>query len=174
MTPRLRPARAADLAELAQLARETYAVAFAHTFTVEGDLEAHLDANISDAAVAEWIADAEVTVAELGGRIVGFCQAGPTPAGSYGGFPAEGEPAVHRLYVARELIGQRLGGTLLSTALADLNAAERDVYLDVWEGNYGAQRLYARHGFVALGRVGVPTVSGAGAGYDIVMVRERP
>jgi ribosomal protein S18 acetylase RimI-like enzyme len=171
MNPRLRPARPDDLAELARLARETYAVAFAHTFTVEGDLEAHLAANISDAAVAEWIADEEVTVAEMDGRIVGFCQRGPTPAGSYGGFPAEGEPAVHRLYVARELIGQGLGGTLLRAALADLNAAERDVYLDVWEGNHGAQRLYARHGFQPLGRVALATASGAGAGSDIVMVR---
>lgn len=171
MTPRLRPARPADVTDLAPLARETYSVAFAHTFTVPGDLEAHLDANISDAAVAQWIADEEVAVADLDGRIAGFAQFGPTPAGSYGGFPSEGEPAVHRLYVARDLIGQGLGGTLLRHALREMNAAARDIYLDVWEGNHGAQRLYARHGFEALGRVGVPTVSGAGAGYDIVMVR---
>jgi ribosomal protein S18 acetylase RimI-like enzyme len=169
----LRPARAADLADLAQLARETYAAAFAHTFTVAGDLQAHLDDNMSDAAVAEWIADQEVTLADLDGRVVAFAQFGPTPAGSYGGFPAEGEPAVHRLYVVRDLIGQGLGGTLLVHALSAMNAADRDVYLDVWEGNHGARRLYARHGFEDLGRVGLATASGAGAGYDIVMVRRR-
>lgn len=173
MNTRLRPACPDDLMPLAALARETYAVAFGHTFTVDGDLQAHLDTNISDAAVAEWIADEEVTVAEQDGRIVGFCQFGPTPAGTYGGYPAEGEPAVHRLYVARELIGQGLGGTLLRHALAAARAGERDVYLDVWEGNHGAQRLYARHGFTVLGPVPVPTASGVGAGVDLVMVRRR-
>ena len=171
MTPRLRPARPADALPLAALARETYAAAFAHTFALASDLAAHLEASISDAAVAQWIADAEVTVADLGGRIVGFAQYGPTPAGSYGGYPAKGEPAIHRLYVARDLIGQGLGGALLRHALAEVNAARRDVYLDVWEGNTGAQRLYGRHGFVPLGPVATPTASGSGAGFDVVMVR---
>jgi GNAT superfamily N-acetyltransferase len=171
MTPRLRPAQPSDLVPLAGLARETYAAAFAHTFTVDGDLAAHLDSSLSDAAVAEWIADREVTVAELDGRLIGFAQFGPTPQGSYGGFPREGEPALHRLYVARDLIGGGVGGTLLRAALAQMRAGERDVYLDVWEGNFGAQRLYARHGFAPLGPVAVPTASGAGAGQDIVMIR---
>lgn len=171
MTPILRPAETADLIPLAALARETYAVAFGHTFQDPGDLAAHLEANISDAAVAAWIADGEVTVADLDGRIVGFAQFGPTPAGTYGGYPAEGEPALHRLYVARDLLNIGLGGTLLQAALADMRADERDVYLDVWEGNHGAQRLYARHGFVPLGRVPLKTASGAPAEIDIVMVR---
>jgi diamine N-acetyltransferase len=173
MTPSLRLARPVDLLTLARLARETYATAFAHTFALPSDLAAHLETSISDAAVGEWIADGEVTVADLDGRIVGFAQFGPTPAGSYGGYPAEGDPAVHRLYVARDLIGQGLGGTLLRHALAELNAARHDVYLDVWEGNTGAQRLYARHGFAPLGPVATPTASGADAGFDIVMVRRR-
>ena len=171
MTPILRQAEDADLGPLAALAREAYSAAFGHTFEAPGDLAAHLDANISDTAVAEWIADGEVTLAELDGRIVGFAQFGPTPAGSYGGFPAAGEPALHRLYVAPDLLNRGLGGTLLRAALAAMEGAKTDIYLDVWEGNLGAQRLYVRHGFVALGRVKLETASGAGAGDDIVMVR---
>jgi GNAT superfamily N-acetyltransferase len=173
MKPNLRPAQAADIGPLTALARETYSVAFAHTFPVASDLAAHLDVHVSEAAVAEWIADREVTLAMLDGRIVGFAQFGPTPAGSYGGFPAEGDPALHRLYVTRDSLNSGLGGTLLRFALAEMERAGRPIYLDVWEGNHGAQRLYARHGFVPLGRVKVETASGAGAGFDIVMVR-RP
>jgi ribosomal protein S18 acetylase RimI-like enzyme len=173
MTPKLRRAEPADLVPLAALARETYATAFGHTFTNPDDLTAHLDGSVSDAAVAEWIADGEVTIADLDGRICGFTQFGPTPAGTYGGFPEPGDPALHRIYVARDLLNQGLGGTLLRAALAEMEAAGRDIWLDVWEGNHGAQRLYTRHGFAPVGCVPLATASGAFAGVDIVMVRRR-
>jgi ribosomal protein S18 acetylase RimI-like enzyme len=46
-----------------------------------------------------------------------------------------------------------------------------DVWLDVWEENLGAQRLYERNGFAKVGRVKLETASGAGAGHDFIMVR---
>ena len=173
MQPCLRPAEISDIPALAALARETYAAAFAHTFEVADDLAAHLDTNLSETAVAAWIAEDHVTLADLAGRIVGFAQYGPTsPAGSYGGYSgAKASLPCTAFYVARDLLNAGLGGTLLREALAVMESAARDIYLDVWEGNRGAQRLYVRHGFEPLGRVKLETASGAGAGYDIVMVR---
>jgi len=168
---RLRPAVEADLAPLAALARETYAAAFGHTFERTADLAAHLETHLSESAVGLWLAEDMVTVAEQDGRLVAFAQFGPTPLGSYGGFPLEGDCALHRLYVATDLLNGGVGGSLLRAALADMERLGGDTYLDVWEENHGAQRLYARHGFVPVGRVKLDTMSGAGAGYDIVMVR---
>jgi GNAT superfamily N-acetyltransferase len=167
----LRPAEAADVPTLAALARQTYAAAFGHTFEVASDLAAYLDEDLSETAVALWLEEDHVTVAELNGRIVAFSHFGPTPGGSYGGFPADGAPALHRLYVTPERFGEGIGSAMLCAALVDLEGAHNDIYLDVWEGNHGGLRLYARHGFAPLGRVNLATASGAPAGYDIVMVR---
>jgi len=175
MRPRLRPAEPSDIPALAAFARETYAAAFGHTFEDPGDLTSLLDASVSEPAVALWLAEDIVTVAEQGGRIVAFAQYGPTPLGSYGGHPREGDAALHRIYVAEGLRNTGVGGELLRVALATMEGPGHDIYLDVWEGNLGAQRLYARHGFAPVGRVKVATASGASGGYDIVMVRQaRP
>ncbi|WP_309605159.1 GNAT family N-acetyltransferase [Phenylobacterium sp.] len=174
MTPRLRAAQAADVGQLAHLARDTYSAAFGHTYEAATDLAAHLQTGLSDTRVAQWLAQDAVTLADLEGRIVGFAHFGPIAAGSYGGFPDAGDSALHRLYVARDLLNVGVGAALLRAALADMGRAGKDIYLDVWEGNHGAQRLYARHGFVPLGRVTLTTASGLGAGDDIVMVRRRP
>ena len=173
MTPRLRPAQAADVSQLAHLARDTYSAAFGHTYEAAADLAAHLETGLSDTRVWQWLAQDDVTLADLEGRIVGFAHFGPTRAGSYGGFPDAGDPALHRLYVARDLLNVGVGGALLRAALADMARAGKPIYLDVWEENRGAQRLYARHGFVPLGRVTLKTASGLSAGDDIVMVRRR-
>ena len=174
MTLQLRPAQPSDLAALAALARETYSLAFGQTFEAPADLASHIATHLSDAAVALWLEEDQVTLAQLDGRTVGFAHFGPTPKGSYGGFPDDGDPALHRLYVARDLLNAGVGGNLLRAALADMEPMGAKIYLDVWEENHGAQRLYARHGFTPLGRVRLETASGAAAGYDIVMVRQRP
>ncbi len=168
----LRPAQPEDIAPLAAFARQTYAEAFGHTFEAPSDLDAHLVENLSEAAVALWLAEDFVTLAVADGRIVGFTQFGPTPEWSYGGHPKPGDAALHRIYVADGLRGSGLGGRLLSQALTVMEAEARgDIYLDVWEGNLGAQRLYGRHGFVVIDRVKLKTASGASAGHDLIMVR---
>jgi ribosomal protein S18 acetylase RimI-like enzyme len=167
----LRPAQPADIKPLVALARQTYADAFGHTFELPADLAAHLESNLSEAAVAAWLAEDFVTLAVADARIMGFTQFGPTPEWSYGGHPKPGDAALHRIYVAKDHRGSGLGGTLLRQALTVMEAEAGDIYLDVWEGNLGAQRLYGRHGFVAIDRVALKTASGASGGYDLVMVR---
>lgn len=173
MTAALRKADRADVAQLVELARQTYFSAFGHTFT-PGDLAAHLAIHLSDSSVEGWLHEDTVLLAETQGRLVGFAHFGAAPPGRYGGLPSLGALAIHRLYVAADLQGAGIGTKLLKTALAMAgDHPNTDIYLDVWEENHGAQRLYGRHGFSSVGRVLFETESGAGAGYDIVMVRRR-
>jgi ribosomal protein S18 acetylase RimI-like enzyme len=91
----------------------------------------HLEANLSEAAVALWVAEDFITLAVVDGRIVGFTQFGPTPGWSYGGHPKPGDAALHRIHVAEGQRGSGLGGTLLREALAVMEAGSGDIYLDV-------------------------------------------
>ncbi|HEY8005105.1 MAG TPA: N-acetyltransferase [Phenylobacterium sp.] len=173
MSVTFRDARTSDLAPLASFARETYVAAFGHTFT-PGDLTAHLNASLSQAHVAEWLAEDSVLLATDDGRLAGFAHAGPIPEGLFEGFARPGDAALWRLYVAPDLHGHGIGRRLLEAALAvPALATAPNVYLDVWEENHGAQRLYGRYGFRTVGRRPLETESGAGAGYDLIMARAR-
>ena len=64
--------------------------------------------------------------------------------------PGDGE--VQRLYVLSGHQGNGRGSALLATALHWLEReGPRPVWLGVWSGNPGAQRLYERHGFSRVG-----------------------
>jgi ribosomal protein S18 acetylase RimI-like enzyme len=50
-----------------------------------------------------------------------------------------------------------MGSRLLETALDWLISERRaPLYVGVWSENYGAQRLYERHGFSKIGEYGFP------------------
>jgi ribosomal protein S18 acetylase RimI-like enzyme len=167
----IRSAQSDDLTPLAELARRTFVAAFGHTFTPD-DLAAHLEANMSDACVRGWLDEDTVLLAMAGGRLVGFAHAGPAYPGAFDGLAGPADAALWRLYVTAEFQGSGIGERLLQAALAAPGLASApNVYLDVWEENLGAQRLYARHGFRLAGRYLVETKSGVGAGYDLIMVR---
>jgi diamine N-acetyltransferase len=69
--------------------------------------------------------------------------------------PDAGE--IRRLYVRAAAQGRGIGQQLLAVALAWLDAqAMRPVHVGVWSGNLGAQRLYARYGFVRVGEYEFP------------------
>jgi ribosomal protein S18 acetylase RimI-like enzyme len=161
----IRPACPADLPALTQLARTTWAHAFGHTLS-PADCAAHLDAHLSPAALAHLLAEDVFLAAEDTGRLTGFVQ--------FGAYPAGGENAaeLRRLYVHRDYQNRGIGSALLAAALAHpvLARAER-IFLDVWEENTGAARLYARFGFAIAGARPFEVASGSAAGADLIMVR---
>ena len=60
-----------------------------------------------------------------------------------------------RLYLLRVAQNGGLGGRLAETALAWLHeAGPRTLWIGVWSGNHGAQRLYGRWGFEKVGEYG--------------------
>jgi len=170
MAPLFRDAIPDDLSPLAELARATFIATYAHTFA-PGDLEAHLEAKLSDACVAGWIADDRVLLA-VGddGALLGFAQIAAAQPEGFAGLPRPGDIALQRLYVSDTARGRGIGASLIASVLAAA-PADADVYLDVWVENLGAQRLYARHGFGIVGKKVFETKSGINAGDDLVMVR---
>jgi [ribosomal protein S18]-alanine N-acetyltransferase len=109
------------------------------------ELEDELFGPESWSASAYWNELAETAtrhyvVALLGDRVVG-----------YGGLAAFGDEAhVLTIGVAGAVQGRGVGTLLLRDLLAA--AGSRPVFLDVRVDNAVAQRLYERHGFVAVGR----------------------
>ena len=65
---------------------------------------------------------------------------------------APGDGEVQRLYILQGHQGDGRGTLLLNTALEWLERdGPRTLWIGVWSENYGAQRLYARHGFEIVG-----------------------
>ena len=165
----LREAGAADLAALAAFARLTYATAFGASFD-SADLEHHLTQRLSDAYFAAALRDDTFLLA-VEPELVGFAQIGPAQVA--GAEP--GDEQLRRLYVHPDRQNTGVGSKLLNAALAHprLKSARR-LYLDVWEKNEGARRLYERFGFVVVGTVPFVTSSGIVTGHDLLMLRRLP
>ena len=151
----LRHATPADAQRLTELGRETFAATFAHLYPPQ-DLEAfQAEAHTPQRYVA-WAEDPAfgLWIAEQGGKAIGYALAGPCHLPHPEVTPGCGE--LWRVYVLPEAQGSGLGGRLLKTALDWLTRPGRDLWLGVWSGNHGAQRLYARYGFEKAGEYEFP------------------
>jgi ribosomal protein S18 acetylase RimI-like enzyme len=139
----------ADAAEIAELGRITFAETFTHY--APKDLAAFLEAKYQPDIFRALIEDpAEVTFkAVVGGRIVGYAQAGACGLPHPEVTPGCGE--LKRLYVKSGLQGAGIGNALLDAALGWLEKPGRRLWIGVFSENLGAQKLYARRGFVRVG-----------------------
>ncbi|MEO8443437.1 MAG: GNAT family N-acetyltransferase [Gammaproteobacteria bacterium] len=153
----VRRGTSADAAALAWLATETFVETFGHlyrpddlaTFLATEQTAANYGRLLRDPAVAVWLA------ASGGEELVGFLTAGPCKLPVPEREPAAGE--IRQLYLRASVHGQGLGTRLLGTGLDWLAAhGHAPLYIGVWSGNLGAQRLYRRHGFEKVGEYDFP------------------
>ena len=146
----IRRAGPGDAAALAEVGRDTFVETFAHLYPPE-DLRAFLEASYSPGAFSRFLGAEShaLWLAESGGRTIGYAQAGPCALPHPDVTPACGE--LKRLYVLQEGQGSGVGTRLLQTSLDWLAAPGRRLWIGVWSQNYGAQRLYERHGFQRVG-----------------------
>jgi ribosomal protein S18 acetylase RimI-like enzyme len=165
----IRQAERSDARALSELAIATYADAFSHSLSA-ADLAAHLRENLAEACVERFIAADVVLLAAIEDRVVGYVQFGDVSMPIDGASGADRE--LRRLYVQGDHQGKGIGTALMTAALDHprLEGA-RDIYLDVWERNRGAQRFYERFGFEAIGARDFTVASGAAMDRDVVMVR---
>jgi ribosomal protein S18 acetylase RimI-like enzyme len=148
----LRLATPADAAALARLGRESFVTKFGHIYSPE-DLSGYLEEAHSEAARLAELArdDVAICLAETGEALAGYCKLSLAC-----GWPAlaRGRRAIElkQLYTDPALTGQGVGTLLMDWALAEARRRGADeIQLSVWSENPGAQRFYARHGFVKVG-----------------------
>ena len=156
MTASIRRAGVADADVLSKLAARTFTEAFGHLYPRE-DLDAFLAEAYDRDRQREILAHPgyAVWLVERDGEAVGHAAAGPC------GLPhpdvAEGDGEIKRMYLRRGFQGEGLGARLCATAMQWLlRDGPRTLWVGAWSENLGAQRFYARHGFVHVGEYVFP------------------
>lgn len=149
MTLTLRPATPADAPALARLGADSFVAKFGHLYRPE-DLAGFLAESHGEATVAGQIADPgmRVMLAERDGRLAGFCKLVMAC-----GWPehARGQRGIElkQLYTDAAATGQGIGARLMERALEEAARFGADeIQLSVYSENPGAQKFYARYGFV--------------------------
>lgn len=148
----VRKAAPEDLAALVALSQKTFSDKFGHLYDPE-DLAGFLQESHGAAVYARWLADPRnlIRVAETEkGTLAAYLFCSPISLPAENALP--GAVELKRLYVDTPLQGRGLGSRFVEEALAwarSLGAPE--IYLSVYSGNEGAQRLYARYGWQKAG-----------------------
>jgi ribosomal protein S18 acetylase RimI-like enzyme len=163
-----------DAAELAAVAARTFPLACPPSVAL-ADIAAFIDANLSDARFAEFLADPQrrILTAADHGRIIGYAMLisgvsdDPEVQRAVDIRPAA---EISKMYVLADHHGSGVATALMDAALAACGEWEADcVWLGVNQKNERAQQFYRRCGFTVSGtrsfRLGDHTES------DYVMVR---
>ncbi|MDE8651077.1 GNAT family N-acetyltransferase [Novosphingobium album (ex Liu et al. 2023)] len=147
----LRPATPDDAAAVAALGRDAFCAAFAHLYAPH-DLASFLQIAHTEANVAREIADPAMCIqlAERDGALLGFCKLAMAC-----GWPdhARGKRAIElkQIYLDPARTGGGVGARLMDWAIGQARGSGADeIQLSVWSGNHGAQRFYARYGFIKM------------------------
>lgn len=150
MTAIISLAQPVDAAEITALARLTFTETFGPMYA-PADLSAFLEAKYQPEIFSNDLADPAQALfkAVSDGAIVGYAQAGPCGLPHAEVTPSCGE--LKRLYVRGGSQGAGIGNRLLNAALAWLEKPARKLWVGVWSGNLGAQKLYMKRGFVKVG-----------------------
>jgi ribosomal protein S18 acetylase RimI-like enzyme len=157
----IRKALKNDIKELAELASTTYVDAFGSSFRQE-ELQSRLEQTRSESYFAKVLKRDVILVAEKHTRFVGYVEFGKPDLLVA---TEENDQEISRLYVRKEWQGKGIGKSLIDAALSHKNMRNApNIWLDVWEGNEGAIRLYKSYGFVETGTI----IDG-----DIIMVKRK-
>lgn len=147
----IRRAASDDAEALCAIGAETFRDTFGHLYPA-ADLEAYLAKAYHTQAARAQLADSRCAtwLLETGGLAIGYVSVGPCglPHADVG--PQCGE--LHRIYLHRSWQGGGRGTRLIETGLGWLEAEGfAPLWIGVWSGNLGAQKLYRKLGFEKVG-----------------------
>jgi GNAT superfamily N-acetyltransferase len=171
----IRRATAADVPALAALSAAAFSAKFGHlyppevhaTFVARTYAEPAIAALVGDTATAVWVACD-------GARLLGYAML----CGCRLPHPEVTSHCIElkRFYTAPDATGQGLGTRMMNVLLLPASAAAAarggDTWLGVYSENHGAQRFYARWGFVRVGEYEFPV--GPVRDREFIMRRRRP
>lgn len=168
--PVIRRAGPDDAEAVSRIAARTFTETFGHLYPDE-DLQAFLRDSYAvekQAVILDHPAYA-IWLLEHDGEAVGHAAAGPCGLPHVGVTPGDGE--LKRLYVVKDWQNGGWGERLFQTALDWLQRdGPRRLWIGVWSENLGAQRFYARHGFVHVGDYEFPV--GRVRDHEFILRRE--
>lgn len=143
-----RDAVAEDTDALTALARKTFTDKFGHLYHPE-DLAAFLDESHSPDVYEAWLGDPDVLVRVCetdDGALKAYLLCSPLSLPAP--YPQPGAVELKRVYVDDGLQGQGIGSRFIDEALVWARSrGAPEIYLSVYSGNLGAQRLYDRLGW---------------------------
>ncbi|MEY4249248.1 MAG: hypothetical protein RJA87_881 [Pseudomonadota bacterium] len=151
----IRLATVDDAAALETVGRETFTETFGHLYPPK-DLKAFLDNAHLAETYRTWIASEAygVWIAEQDGQTVGYAVAGTCDLPHPEVTPSCGE--LKRIYLLKRAQNGGAGTRLLTACFDWLVQPGRRLWIGVWSENFGAQRLYERHGFAKVGEYEFP------------------
>jgi ribosomal protein S18 acetylase RimI-like enzyme len=167
---RIREATPVDVPALSDLAKRTWSNAFGDS--VSGDDEAvELEETRSETYFISALKEKTILVAVRSDALVGYVQFGDVDIPEVEARPGDRE--LHRIYVETALQGRGVGRSLMNAALGHprLAVASR-IFLQVWERNEPAIRLYEGLGFKTVGTTSFTIGSGEVA-EDLIMLLDR-
>ena len=156
MNPVIRRAERADAETLSHVAIRTFTEIFGHLYP-DADLRDFLRANYAPDACRRLLGDDAYAVwlLEDAREAIGYAVAGPCGLPHPAVTANDGE--LKRLYLLPRVQNGGWGGRLFQSALDWLDRdGSRALWISVWSQNLGAQRFYARWGFVKVGEYEFP------------------
>lgn len=149
---RIHRATAADAADYARVARETFYDSYA-AMSDPAMMAVHLHRNFGEPIQRSELEDPANTVLvarDDAGAWAGFValRRGAPPGCVTGAAPVQ----LQRIYAVRSWHGRGAGAFLLDAAFAEARTQGHDtLWLQVWERNARARRFYEKHRFIAVG-----------------------
>jgi diamine N-acetyltransferase len=165
----IRLAVPSDVPELSALAARTWSHAFGDGVSAD-DQAAELEDTRSETYFDDALRTKTILVAEADGALVGYVQFGDVAIPEVDVQP--GDRALQRLYVDTAFQGRGWGRKLMEAALRHPRLANaKRIFLQVWDVNERAVRLYESFGFR---KAGTTTFTvGSEVMEDLVMLLDR-
>lgn len=160
-----------DVSALAMLAASSFSAKFGHLYPPDV-LASYLRDTYSTQATAALLAEAgrETWLAVGENGLQGFIMLAPAKLPHPNVTP--GCVELRRLYTAPDATGRGIGARLMDqVALPFFARAGGNAWVGVYSGNAGAQRFYARYGFVKAGEYEFPV--GPVRDREFILVRRR-
>jgi ribosomal protein S18 acetylase RimI-like enzyme len=138
----------ADIVQLQEIGRQTFAETFSSTNTEE-NMKAYLEEGFSNAKLSAELdnPNSEFYFATLNNKVIGYLKI------NFGSAQTELKDdkalEIERIYVLQDFHGKKVGQLLYDQAIHLAKEKKADyVWLGVWEKNHRAIQFYTKNGFV--------------------------